>query len=1736
MIRMENLKSFKTRFLLTMLMVFAGGSVWAQITPTLELTDKSNNGSRLMPDDDYLTATYYPNWLGFEKPTVALYTIGEGDLHESQLSKYQITYYVDGHESDTSFGTDVNGNQITTDATTGTTITRYYGDVKIGSSTGEVTIRVVAKAKAAFASQYADVYKTYKIRISPVTPTVSASPSTINLKVSQTTQQQSWDQRWSYTNVGQKVALPTPSITLTQNGRTQDLSEFYNITYAPKVGDGSDEKIQIVTNGTGINDGYSTYLTVKLSGTDASGNNLENEEDAVKPYSSATGIANLTVTFTPKPEYASTYSAQTLDVPVNINFTSTKMTATLSMINPLTNEPMAAGETLHYVKYGHNYYSDNYMHPFPIPVVTGSDGSDLSKHGQLAVKYFVVEDNTYEDRCQAPETIDNGTIQSAGEPTGSSISSRPATTQFRNTPAKFQTGLPGLLKVGMVVVADHYAGDGNGIEAWYEFTKKTPFENTKEGYEERNTEYKCLTEPVYFYIDVMKRSPKLVFDPDPSSISITQNNSISFNNRFEVSGYIDDSNDGEAGILTFDGNNGGDTFQYSFEFPADAGIVITNWPHYDRMVALDENGVKVAPDHYDFDVKKDGSPVYTDDQLARIKSYKYWSVKGFGTDKLWTMTFTKTSEQYKNETGKDLQIKYTIWPWNHVRWDIGEEQIVTYTVTDSHIPELKIDPQELVASLGQQGFAEPEVWVVDNFGTEVSKDFDFTFTVGSDPSNTGTTVANSTDNSFQHEVAIGSAHTGDVTIHVVATNKKDANDDYVGGYTVHELTGDYTIHIMDGSVLYEIISSKEEGAQRNSGNTGTTDYDYAKDKVMGKMHFIGEGTIYAGYTISGIPGLNLRFGTFDGSTWTVQSDGTEEVGSYDNANDIRDGIAGNEGKGNKFITDSTPVVLNEDGIATGGAFYELYAITNGFLTVDARWEAGQTYVLVDYDDPSIKQEFSPTSLVKGDHTFTMPLLEDHSYHLYCKTGGQINMHGVSFEPAFINNISDTAPVTTGSAFLSGLTTVPVLAEQSLPSVVTYSSADASVAEVNATTGKVSPKSLSYDGVIIRGKVQSQTKENVFKYPYYNLIIADIPTYRLGDGKDESIYDLDAENYGGQSGQVVTTYNIPTPIRMTYGGWANRYTQIKLDGTENAIANGDAWENKGEYGVGGFTEDDHQFNKFIDGFSYSNVCKENPSDEDGYMDYRNYLTGADNMSKGREGYYMNTFTLPAHGAYWRFEPRTSGYLFVYLVQNGVCSYTGDPHSLLNTSKNYERLMWQPLYVVDETGAPVSTDISYDSDPNMSAGVKTFLGSQATYTEGILRCGKDDDNVKANTNLTSESNEGTVFQWSKTVNSSLTGFDADYKGSDSNKSALKSDIIDAWTGVGERQSIFKDDESNGYALISKAYVRYAVRVKAGKSYWVFQNNSKPQFSGFAFVPDGFDGTAEHNNGPAATSVTISDDDAVVADQYLSGSFTNYNVPCNVTYRGRVFKNKTWTSLCLPFAVSEYNFKKVFGEKAKIVTYEKLTSNNTNIHFVQHNYHMMEAGRPYFIYPDFDEDEGVVPTTKSDIVFEGVTFEEGKPAASEISNDSHKEKIIASDGFHFVGSTDYNTCYMPMFSYFMSDSGALKRVGKYYPGTTDVRSEGLPIGRYRAYLKNPTSDESLARIGKNVIEEPYEDVPEEQQNVVTVIEGVTDGSIYDSLGNVTIKGIYTIDGKKISNAADDSVNLPAGVYIINGQKVVK
>lgn len=1740
------LRDIKSKMILTMLLiVLSAQGVWAQkVTPTMEISPLDASG--------YLDNSYknvYPNWGSFTTPTVSLYT-GTSDNRTSVLSKYQITYYIDGHENDATFSSDEKGRQITTDAKTGTTITRFYGDVQVGANAGTaVTIRVVAKVKEAYANDYAEtVSATYKFNINKVTPSAySVSPASLTVGVWHTDKYYSgyevgddWYYRnntWDYSNTSAMIPVPTPSVSITHNEYVQDLSRVYDVTFAPKAG--SEDYLEVKTDGASQGIGADTYIIAKL--TDEQKLSPANgSADNVDPYKSAVN-ATLVATFTPKDAYKGSYNEVTVEIPVTIqDFDKTsKMTVSLTLDGVTAtenkNDEQSETNTLNWSRWNDRTSVNEGIasHHLPKPIVVGSNGAILSKNNQLSVCYFAVEDNTVLDDCQKTELNPWGEVWNAGESTSGNLS-RTANLEYSLNGAEtlYNAYKPGLIKVGAFVYLHDEgtpeATDASALANWYQYwDEQTVNLNANETGNTSDTKtYRRVTPVKYFYINVLKRAPELVFDPDPTGVHYSTADEINMNNRFELSGKIGDENDGTAGTLTYgpQWGAGDDTFWYTFEFAADAGIVVNNWPHYDRMEALDADGNAVVAT--DWDWENGGKPKYTNEQLAAIKTYRYWSVKGFGTDNLWSIQFTEPGEK---------QITYTIHPFNHTRWDIGTTKVQTYIIDAAKQTKLNIDPKELVASISQVGFVEPEVWVTDAFDEEVSKDYSFSFEIQSttETGDTKTTVANDggDGNGPKHEVTIGNS-VGDVVVKVTATTD---NAKYDTG--CHTLTDTYTIHILntneDTNPLYEIISSKDDGAVRNEGNTGTTDNDYAKDKVMGKMHFIKTGQFYAGYTISGVPGIDIRFGKFDGSVWNVKEDSSDDIGSYDNANDIVSGVSGQH---NKFIGDDTPVQLNEEGIATGGHFYEFYAHTNGFLTVDARWEANHTYVLIDYDYPEMKYEYTPTALTKGDYTFPMALLEDHSYHLYCTTGGQINMHGLSFNPAFINSSSDTAPVTTGSAFLNGFPNVPTLAVAKMPTV-TYSSDNTDKATVNSSTGAVTPVALTFadnpNYVTIRGKVASQVStlaEKVFKIPYYNLVIADIPTYRLGDQKDSSGEGKDGFGAGGaifvpQPGTRVTTYNIPTPIEMTYGGWENTYTQRVPDGSGEKIKENisDGFKAKTNAEIAGFTSTDTQFNKYLDGFTWSNVATQNPSDERGRTNYKNYLTDATKVADVDQNtdtrdYYMNTFTLPAHGAYWRFEPRTSGYLFVYLVQNGICSYTGDPHSLQNTDKRYYGLDWKPLYIVDEAGLPVST-VTDLGDMNQS--VQDFLGNAGSYTKGLIRCDKNDANVKKAAEAVGTPTADFSFLWQFLKEQNEAGFDVDYKGSNDNKATLHDNIISSWTGAGNTQNVFQDPESKGYSMISKAYVRYAIRVKAGKSYWVFQNASKPNLCGFGFVPDGFNGAPANNNGPAPVAVTIQDTETLAQSLTNAGGAANiYDKPANVTYAGREFKNKHWTSICLPFAVSEYNFKKIFGKNAKIFTYEKLSNDYKTVHFVQHNYRMMEAGRPYFIYPDYDEAAAIEAGGKTGIVFEGVTFEENKPAGSDISKDAQKPLIISKDGFEFVGT--YDGEQMKRYSYYIN--GKLWRVNN---------EGGLPCGHYRAYMKNPTSDSSLARLGGSTFEEPYEDT--DTPVTPTTIKGITDGTIVETESMSGLKGIYTIEGRQISTDASTINNLPAGVYIINGQKQI-
>jgi hypothetical protein len=61
-----------------------------------------------------------------------------------------------------------------------------------------------------------------------------------------------------------------------------------------------------------------------------------------------------------------------------------------------------------------------------------------------------------------------------------------------------------------------------------------------------------------------------------------------------------------------------------------------------------------------------------------------------------------------------------------------------------------------------------------------------------------------------------------------------------------------------------------------------------------------------------------------------------------------------------------------------------------------------------------------------------------------------------------------------------------------------------------------------------------------------------------------------------------------------------------------------------------------------------------------------------------------------------------------------------------------------------------------------------------------------------------------------------------------------------------------------------------------------------------------------------------------------------------------------------------------------------------------------------------------------------------------------------------------------------------------------------------------------------------PDDDIEVVTGVKGVQNADITDRTGKV-MDGVYTLTGQKVGTAADFE-NLPKGLYIVNGKKVMK
>lgn len=440
----------------------------------------------------------------------------------------------------------------------------------------------------------------------------------------------------------------------------------------------------------------------------------------------------------------------------------------------------------------------------------------------------------------------------------------------------------------------------------------------------------------------------------------------------------------------------------------------------------------------------------------------------------------------------------------------------------------------------------------------------------------------------------------------------------------------------------------------------------------------------------------------------------------------------------------------------------------------------------------------------------------------------------------------------------------------------------------------------------------------------------------------------------------------------------------------------------------------------------------------------------------------TFSLPAIGSFFKFEPEANGKLTVFVEQQGAMLKS---KGKLDPAKVRKRI----VYFLDETGTSIPATYAYTSSKINKSDWKSV---QNTPVEG-----NDANMTKLKAFYQSIIDGNETFP---NINSAF-----------SNDSRLTGLTL----GESIQPIIVLHDEANadilegdnnydktGYMLISEGYVTYSFPVKAGKTYYLFASGTKLALSGFSFDQDAA-------NTPAEVTLDAEGNNA----NMINGLSTDqlYNVKLD----NRTFRQDRWYAMVLPFSVSQKQMKDVFGNDVKILHYDNVEG--TNLNLFEHFYQMVVGGTPVLVKPS---QEVVNPT------FENVTL-------------TSKDVVdIVNSGYKCTGS--YDNVNFPEYSYFID---AKTNSFYHYDPTKKKENTVVPhAGAFRAWFIADGDPSAASQLTMHI--NGVEDSSETTAiwNALSTDDNRTEmGSkdIYSLSGqkmNVSDmrslpKGIYIVNGKK-------------------------
>ena len=379
-------------------------------------------------------------------------------------------------------------------------------------------------------------------------------------------------------------------------------------------------------------------------------------------------------------------------------------------------------------------------------------------------------------------------------------------------------------------------------------------------------------------------------------------------------------------------------------------------------------------------------------------------------------------------------------------------------------------------------------------------------------------------------------------------------------------------------------------------------------------------------------------------------------------------------------------------------------------------------------------------------------------------------------------------------------------------------------------------------------------------------------------------------------------------------------------------------------------------------------------------------------------------------------------------------------------------------------------------------------------------------------------------------------------------------DSWkNGEGGTQTIIELDNGS-FLAIEKGIAKYTFHVTGNETYYFFSNFSKMGFAGASFLPDEAQPQPQDKVAKDQISTLVLDDATAYSKitPTENGTIEGTNL-YNYTYKiggtdiapvagvsipqfysiklTRTFTPNQWTTLTLPFNLTEEEVQKIFGKGTQLIQLNKgtINGNAARLEFIYHEIQNVLPGHPYLIKPtltDITNDANVTVTKDEDnntITSFTVYGKCVNPFINQVD--------IDCGAYTFRGTPGYSTAKLTngdksgySVNYVENDIFISEGNGKLYV------SGGSSYGKgYRAWIAKDASA-SAAKISSIslVIDNPGDD---DDNETTTIDMADVDPDALNALGVAT--GVYNLNGQKVS---DDMHNLPKGIYIVNGKKIIR